>query len=212
MTTVLLTGFEPFAGDAVNPSGDAVQLVAGEWSGSETLVTAVLPVAFAGAAERIRELIGEHSPDVVIATGLAGGRSEISIERVAVNLIDARIPDNEGAQPVDAESVPGGPDARFSSLPVKAIVRDIAAAGIPSSLSTSAGTFVCNHVFSVITDAAAARAGARAGFIHVPWSETGGPEGEPTLPLSDIARALSIAVRTTLDTPGDITVVGGSLH
>jgi pyroglutamyl-peptidase len=212
VTTVLLTGFEPFAGDGVNPSGDAVQLVAAEWSGPENLVTAVLPVTFTGAAVRIRELIAEHSPEVVIASGLAGGRADISIERVAVNLIDARIPDNEGAQPVDAESVPGAPDARFSSLPVKAIARDIAAAGIRTSLSTTAGTFVCNHVFYVITDAAIRRPGMRAGFIHVPWGETGGPAGEPTLPLTDLARALSIAVRTTLDTPDDITVAGGSLH
>lgn len=212
MTTVLLTGFEPFAGDSVNPSGDAVQLVASEWDGPETLVTAVLPVSFAGAAERIGELVAEHSPEILIAAGLAGGRGEISIERIAVNLIDARIPDNDGDQPIDVRSVPGGPDARFSSLPVKAIARDIAAAGIRSSLSTTAGTFVCNHLFYVITDAASRRPGMRAGFIHVPWSETGGTEDEPTLPLTGIARALSIAVRTTLDTPEDISVAGGSLH
>ena len=212
VTTVLLTGFEPFAGDAVNPSGDAVRIIAAEWAGAETLVTAVLPVTFGAAAERMRELIAEHSPDIVIAAGLAAGRAEISIERVAVNLIDARIPDNDGAQPVDAESVPGGPDARFSSLPVKAIARDIADAGIRSSLSTTAGTFVCNHVFYVITDAASRRPGTRAGFIHVPWSENGGPKDEPALPLSEIARALSIAIRTAVDTPDDIAVAGGSLH
>ena len=127
MTTILLTGFEPFAGDAVNPSGDAVRLVASEWTGPETLVIAVLPVTFAGSAEHIERLIGEHSPDIVIATGLAGGRAEISIERVAVTLMDARIPDNDGAQPVDAPSIIGAPDARFSSLPIKAIVRDVVA-------------------------------------------------------------------------------------
>ncbi len=212
MTTVLLTGFEPFAGDGSNPSGEAVRLVAGSWAGPETLITSVLPVTFTGAAERLEALIGDHSPDIVIATGLAGGRADISVERVAVNLIDARIPDNDGWQPVDALSVAGAPEARFSSLPVKAIVRDVSAAGIRSSLSTTAGTFVCNHSFFVIADASARREGMRAGFIHVPWDEGHGPADVPTLPLRDIARALSIAVRTTLDTPADITGPGGSLH
>ena len=212
MTTVLLTGFEPFAGDSVNPSGQAIHLVAADWSGPETLITAVLPVTFDGAGQRLRALIAEHSPDVVIAAGLAGGRAEISVERVAVNLIDARIPDNDGAQPIDTPSVPGAPDARFSSLPVKAIVRDVAAAGIPSALSNSAGTFVCNHAFFVAAETAAGRPGMRAGFIHVPWASGQGSNGEPELALTDIARALSIAVRTTLDTETDLTESGGSLH
>ncbi len=138
--------------------------------------------------------------------------SEISVERVAVNLIDARIPDNDGAQPVDVASVMAAPDARFSSLPVKAIVRDVAAAGIPCSLSTTAGTFVCNHAFFVAAEAASARPGMRAGFIHVPWASGQAPIDEPTLALRDIARALAIAVRTTLDNAGDIAATGGSLH
>lgn len=212
MTTILLTGFEPFAGDAVNSSGDAVEIVASEWVGPETLVTAVLPVTFAGAAERIERLILEHSPDIVIATGLAGGRAEISIERVAVNLIDARIADNDGARPVDAPSIAGAPVARFTSLPVKAIVRDVVAAGIPSSLSTTAGTFVCNHAFFVASQVASTRDGVRTGFIHVPWATGQSPDGSPEMPLAEISRALSIAIRTTVDTPSDIAVLGGSLH
>jgi len=211
VTTVLLTGFEPFGGDASNPSGEAVRLVAAEWTGPETLVIAVLPVTFVGAAEQLAKLIEEHSPDVVIATGLAGGRSALSVERIAVNLVDARIPDNDGAQPVDEPSIDGGPTAHLTSLPAKAIVRDLAARGIPSELSHSAGTFVCNHTFYVATDAAARRGGMRAGFIHVPWDEGRGPAGSPTLPLEDIAAGLSIAVRTTLDTPADIATPGGAL-
>jgi len=211
MTTVLLTGFEPFAGDASNPSGDAVRLVAAGWTGPETLVIAVLPVTFVGAAERLAELIDEHSPDVVIATGLAGGRAALSVERIAVNLIDARIPDNDGAQPVDRPSIAGGATAHFTSLPAKAIVRDLAACGIPSELSHSAGTFVCNHTFYMAADAATRRSGMRAGFVHVPWDDGRGPAGARTLPLEDIAAGLSIAVRTTLDTPVDISAVGGAL-
>ncbi|MCR2813447.1 pyroglutamyl-peptidase I [Microbacterium sp. zg.Y1090] len=209
MSTVLLTGFEPFADAAVNPSAEAVHLAADRWEGPETLVTAVLPVTFDGAASRLRELIAEHSPGVVVAAGLAGGRRAIGIERVAVNLIDARIPDNDGAQPVDVPSVAGGPAAYFATVPVKAIVRAVASAGIPVEVSHTAGTFVCNHVMFVALDEAAHRPGLRAGFVHVPWADG---EGEPSLPLETIAAALLIAVRTALDTAGDVAMPGGTLH
>jgi pyroglutamyl-peptidase len=213
VTTVLLTGFEPFGGDAANPSGAAVGLVAERWRGPEVLITAVLPVTFAGAAERLRALIAEHRPDVVIATGLAGGRAAIGVERVAVNLIDARIPDNAGAQPVDVPSVPGAASAHFATLPVKAIAQSISAAGIPAEVSYSAGTFVCNHVFFTALEAAASR--TRAGFVHVPWSAEHAPvQDAPSLPLADIARALEIAVRVSLDGEADAGagVPGGTLH
>lgn len=211
MTTVLLTGFEPFGGDAVNPSALAVHLAAAEWDGPEVLVTAVLPVAFAGAAEALEELLDAHEPDVVIAVGLAGGRSGITVERIAVNLVDARIPDNDGDQPIDEPSLTDAPAAVFASLPVKAIVHDASAAGIPISLSMTAGTFVCNHVFFHAAVWADDR-GHRAGFIHVPWGAGQAPNGEPELPVSEIARALLIAIRTTLDIEDDVFAVGGSLH
>ena len=217
MTTALLTGFEPFAGDARNPSAEAVHLIADAWSGPEELVTAVLPTAFARSAERLAELIALHSPDVVIATGLAGGREWITPERVAVNLVDARIPDNDGEQPVDEPSLAGAPAAYFSTLPVKPIVNAIAAAGIPARPSLSAGAFVCNHVFFRLMDAVALRSengshgaaastgirtgtGMRAGFIHVPWAiGFGAPAGEPALPLEQLVTGLEIALRVTLD-------------
>ncbi|HWD63362.1 MAG TPA: pyroglutamyl-peptidase I [Humibacter sp.] len=211
MTTALLTGFEPFAGDARNPSAEAVHLVADAWNGPEELVTAVLPTAFGRSAVRLYELLAEHSPDVVIATGLAGGRAWITPERVAVNLIDARVPDNDGEQPVDEPSLPGAPAAYFSTLPVKPIVNAIAAAGIPARPSLSAGAFVCNHVFFRLMDAvtlraggdgvgAAGGAGMRAGFIHLPWAVGfGGPAEDPVLPLEDIVRGLEIALRVTFD-------------
>ncbi|MCR2827193.1 pyroglutamyl-peptidase I [Microbacterium sp. zg.Y909] len=209
MSTVLLTGFEPFADAAVNPSAEAVHLAADLWDGPETLVTDVLPVTFAGAASRLRELIATHSPDIVIASGLAGGRAAIGIERVAVNLIDARIPDNDGAQPVDEPSIPGAPAAHFSSLPVKAIAHAVAAAGIPVEVSHSAGTFVCNHAMFVALHEAARRPGMRAGFVHVPWADGG---GEPSLPLETLVQALLLTVRTALDTPTDAALPGGTLH
>lgn len=210
-TTVLLTGFEPFGGDPANPSGAAVNLVGSRWEGPQVLVTAVLPVTFAGAPTRLRELLDEHRPDVVIAVGLAGGRTAIGVERVALNLMDARIPDNAGDQPVDTPSVPGAPTARFATLPVKEIARRIAGAGIPAEVSYSAGTFVCNHVFFSALEFAAS--GTRAGFVHVPWSCEHAPSADaPRMPLSDIARALEIAVRTSLDVASDAAVPGGTLH
>ncbi|MDF2918945.1 MAG: pyroglutamyl-peptidase [Microbacterium sp.] len=210
MTTVLLTGFEPFAGDATNPSGDAVNLVADNWTGPENLVMAVLPVTFHGARLQLLELIVEHSPDVIIATGLAGGRTGIAVERVALNLKDARIPDNSGEQPVDEPSVRHAPDAHFATLPVKAIAADIMAAGIPASVSYSAGTFVCNHVMFTALDGG--EPGDRAaGFIHVPYATENAPEGQPSLPLSDIAQALRIAIRTSLDTEVDHSYAAGSI-
>jgi pyroglutamyl-peptidase len=220
MTTVLLTGFEPFGGDAVNPSGDAVRAVADGWEGAEALVVDVLPVTFAGAAARLRELIDTHRPDVVIATGLAGGRAAVGVERVAVNLADARIPDNAGDQPVDAPSIAGAPAAAFATLPVKAIAAAIRAAGIPAEVSHTAGTFVCNHVFFTALDAVAAT--VPAGFLHVPWADGQAAAGIPALPAADIAEALTIAVRTTLDAltaasgsgarVGGIPLLGGTLH
>lgn len=209
--TILLTGFEPFGSDAVNPSADAVRLVGSRWSDSEPLVTEVLPVTFRGSVARLAELIGQHHPHVVIATGLAGGRSRISIERVGVNLMDARIPDNDGEQPIDEPSLPGAPAAVFSSLPVKAIVRDIAAAGIAVDASLTAGSYVCNHVL-VHAASWAEQTGARAGFIHLPWASGQAPDGEPELPLEQSARAVEIAIRTTLEAEGDITAVGGALY
>ena len=208
---MLLTGFEPFGADAVNPSGEAVSVVAERWGGPEVLVTAVLPVTFEGAAQRLRELLSEHRPDIVIASGLAGGRDAIGVERIAVNLLDARIPDNDGAQPVDVPSIPGAPSAYFATLPVKAIARRVSDAGIPAEVSHSAGTFVCNHVFFTALEAAAS--GTRGGFIHVPWSAEHAPAPDTAvLPLADIVRALEIAVRTSLDVPVDSSIPAGALH
>jgi pyroglutamyl-peptidase len=211
MITVLLTGFEPFGGDAANPSGDAVRAVAERWSGPAELITAVLPVTFADAGARMRELIAAHDPDIVIASGLAGNRAAVSVERVAVNLVDARIPDNAGAQPIDEPSAPSAPAGYFATLPVKAIAAAVGDAGIPAALSHSAGTFVCNHVMFAALDEASGRDGVRAGFIHVPWDAASAPRGAPSLPLADITRALEVAVLTSIRTSGDLPVVGGAV-
>lgn len=206
---MLLTGFEPFGGDRTNPSGEAVHLVSARWGGPEELVTAVLPVTFGGAAARLRELIAAHEPQVILGCGLAGGRERVGVERIAVNLRDARIPDNAGAQPGDEPSVPGGPAAYFATIPVKAIVRAIAAAGVPVELSYSAGTFVCNDVFFTARDAAPS---ARVGFIHIPWATGAAPPGAASFPLDALVRAVEIAVRVALDTAQDDREPAGTLH
>lgn len=166
-------------------------------------MTAVLPVTFADAAAMLLALVEEHRPRLVVATGLADGRDAVTPERVAVNLADARIPDNAGAQPLDEPVVPGAPTAYFSTLPVKAIGAALTEAGHPVALSHSAGTFVCNHVFFALMHHLAGRDGPPAGFVHLPSAAV--------LPLDDQGDALRVVVRTALDVPEDLPLRGGAI-
>lgn len=188
MRTILLTGFEAFGGDSRNPSADAVSAVAASYDGPERLIIATLPVSFAGSALRLRSLIDEHDPDAVIATGLAGGSDRVAVERVGINLMDARIADNDGARPIDQPCEPDGPAARFATAPVKRMVAALDEEGIPARASLSAGTYVCNHV--LYTALGAVRATVPAGFVHVPWSMSAAPADAPSLPDDVIARAV----------------------
>jgi pyroglutamyl-peptidase len=199
MTTVLLTGFEPFAGAASNSSWDAVERAAELWDGDAELVIELLPVTFAGASTAIRQLIASRSPDLVLSVGLADGRAAITPERVAINMEDARIPDNAGDQPSERPVADGGPTAYFSRLPVRAIAESIRAAGIPSAVSDTAGTYVCNSLMyrelHELRDS-----GVMVGFVHVPCSPAlaaGTPN--PWLEVDDIARALVIALQVSLE-------------
>ena len=198
MARVLLTGFDPFGDAAINPSWDAVELVASTWFHSAELVTRRLPVTFGSAGRRLTEHVVAHTPDVVIAVGVAEGRAAVTPERVAINLRDARIPDNVGRQPVETPSIQGAPAAYFSTLPVTRIVSALRQAGIPSEASLTAGTYVCNDAFFALQHSLKGL-GVASGFIHVPAT----PEMElgpdvPTLPLGEIARALRIARETAL--------------
>lgn len=208
---ILVTGFEPFGGDTVNASEEAVRALAASWTGPEELVTEVLPVVFdevRSADGRLLRLLDEHLPDVVVAVGLAAGITQVRVERVAINLMDAPIPDNGGGRPVDAPVADGGPAARFATLPVKAAAAAVRAAGIPAGVSYSAGTYVCNASFYALQHALAERPHVVSGFVHVPRTtqEVGGevagselPDGgEPHLPLEDLVRALDIVVRTAV--------------
>ena len=214
MKTVLLTGFEPFAGAAINPSWEAVRQLDG-WSGDGFIVVArELPCVFGDAAEALRGFVDALRPDLVIAVGQAGGRPEISVERIAINVDDARIPDNAGRQPVDVPIVADGPAAWFTTLPIKAIVAAIRARGIKAGVSQTAGTFVCNHLFYALMHHLRGQA-VKAGFIHVPFlpeQAAAWPEPAPAMTLEDIVTALRVAVEVALSTDADVLEAGGATH
>ena len=168
MKTVLLTGFEPFNGAAINPAWEAVRALDG-WHGNGFQVHArQLPCVFGLSTRLLLDAIEECKPDVVIAVGQAGGRADITVERIAINVDDAPIPDNAGWQPQDATIVSAGPAAYFATLPIKAMVQAIRASGVAASVSQTAGTFVCNHVFYGLMHFTH-ELPLQAGFIHVPF-------------------------------------------
>lgn len=142
---VLITGFDPFGGEKINPSFEAVKKIQDKVSGAE-IIKAQIPTVFKKSIEEVERLITTHEPDVVICVGQAGGRFDITVERVAINIDDARIEDNEGNQPVDKKVFRDGENAYFSNLPIKAMVSEMKNNNIPASLSNTAGTFVCNHI------------------------------------------------------------------
>jgi pyroglutamyl-peptidase len=223
MKTVLLTGFEPFDSDCINPSWEAVRSLDG-WrcelpDGDAALVHARrIPCVFGAALRSLDQAIDELRPQLVLAIGQAGGRSEITPERVAINIDDGRICDNAGCRPIDLPVVEGAPAAYFSTLPIKALVHELRAAGIPASVSNSAGTFVCNHLFFGLMHRLATRpaaGGTRAGFIHIPLMPEQAarlPGALPSLALETVVAALRIAVRTALSVREDIRESGGALH
>ena len=212
MRTVLLTGFEPFDQDLVNPSWEAVRQLNGvQLSADVQIVARLLPCAFATSEECLTQLIAELRPAMVIATGLGPGRSDISIERVAINVNDARIPDNLGEQPVDTAVVADGPAAYFSTLPIKAMVKAVREAGIAASVSQTAGTFVCNQVFYLLQHALAGTR-IRSGFVHVPYlPEQVATTGQASMPLASIVEGLRVAVMAAWATQVDVVEAGGQV-
>ena len=224
MRTVLLTGLEPFESEPINPSWEAVRALDGVRIGNgpddldaATIVARQLPCVFGAANDALADLVDAINPVLVIAVGQAGGRPEMSVERVAINVDDARIADNAGAQPVDTRIAEEGPAAYFSSLPIKAIVRDMRAAGVPASVSQTAGTFVCNHVFYGLMHLLATQgvpAGIRGGFIHIPYlpEQAARHPGQPSLSLALMIEGIRCAVTTALATTNDIREQGGQTH
>lgn len=208
---VLLTGFDAFGGSAVNPSWLAVQALDGETLMGHRLVAARLPTAFAGSLLELARLRRLHKPALVVCVGQAGGRNALSLERIAINVNDASIADNTGAQPVDLPVVVDGPAAYFSTLPIKAMLQALQQAGIAAEVSQTAGTFVCNHVFYGLMHALARQRSAsrtRGGFIHVPYLPG---QGLPCMPLEEMVRGLRIAIEYALATAHDIAHGAGQV-
>lgn len=208
---VLLTGFAPFGGEQVNPSWQAVRALDGAMIEGHRVVAIELPTEFDASLPVLWKALRKTEPRVAIAVGLAGGREGISLERVAVNLVDARIPDNSGAQPIDVPVLRGGHAAFFTTLPVKAALLALREVGISAHLSQTAGTYVCNQVFYALMHALRRRRNTRAGFVHIPWSpEQAAAHGQPGMPLDQVRRALEIIVHTALTTPRDVHMAGGA--
>jgi pyroglutamyl-peptidase len=214
---ILLTGFEPFGGGSVNPSWLVAQHLAGVDLAGEQLQAVQLPCVFGLSAQRLVQALAQHQPDVVLALGLAQGREGISIERVAINVDDARIPDNAGQQPIDTPVVSGGPAAYFSTLPIKRLAQGLQQAGHAAHISQTAGTFVCNHVFFTMQHHLRGQH-VMSGFVHLPaLPEQAARAGRPTPPsmalaaqVAAVQKLLQLCVAHASD--GDVRVSGGAIH
>lgn len=209
----LVTGFEPFDRDRVNPSLEAVRRLPARLAGLN-IATRVLPTAFGSSLAALEDAVLSTAPDIVLCLGLAGGRAALSLERVAINLDDARIPDNDGGQPVDRPVVAGGPAAYFATLPIKAAAAALRAAGLPAIVSNTAGTFVCNHVFYGLMHLAATRwPQMRGGFLHLPFlpEQAARQENAPSMALDDIVRGVAIVLETAATRRVDIAAAEGAI-
>lgn len=211
---ILLTGFDPFGGETINPSWEAARALHGRRIGGHRVEARLLPTEFAASLRVLRAAVRETAPAILLGVGQAGGRDRLSIERVAINLQDARIPDNAGAQPVDVPVIDGGPAAYFSTLPVKAMLAALQDHGLPAELSHTAGTYVCNHIAYAMLHLAAKRRGARAGFVHIPYlpEQAARLPGRPSMALKDVVRGLEIALRTATARRQDDASSGGATH
>lgn len=210
--TTLVTGFEPFDGDALNPSWLIAQALQGRRVRGTRVQAVQLPCTFAGALPALQHALRVYRPVLVLALGQAG-RTAISLERVAINVNDARIPDNAGVQPIDEAVRRGAPAAYFSTLPIKAMAAALQAAGIAAEVSQTAGTFVCNHVFYGLMHALRRRPGVRGGFVHVPMlPEQAVSRGNgPGMPLDVMTTGVHLALKTALAVRRDRRLVGGAL-
>lgn len=210
---VLVTGFDPFGGERLNPSWQVCTQLPRMIAGLR-VETCKVPCEFRRSIEVVAEAIERHRPSLVICLGQAGGRAHLSVERLAINVDDARASDNAGAAPIDEPIAAGGPPAYFATLPIKAMVAAMHAAGVPAEVSNSAGTYVCNHLmYGVLHFIAASGAGARAGFIHVPYAEQQvlDKPGIAAMAVSTIARGVEAAIAAAAENRADLKVSGGAL-
>lgn len=212
---ILVSAFDPFGGEAVNPALEAVKLLPSTLAGAE-IDTVEIPTVFHTSADVLKKKIKEVNPDVVFCIGQAGGRFALTPERVAINVDDARIPDNEGNQPIDIPIQPDGETAYFTQLPVKAMVESMKKAGLPASVSNSAGTFVCNHImYQVLYMIDREFPDMLGGFMHVPYipQQVTDKPSQPSMSLQDIARGIEAAIEAIVHYgKQDLKQVGGTIH
>ena len=210
---VLITGFDPFGGEKVNPALEAVKALPDNIAGAE-VIKIEIPTVFRKSLERIEENIIKHNPDIVISVGQAGVRFGVTPERVAINIDDARIEDNEKNQPLDITIFEDGENSYFSNLPIKAMVKEMKENGIPSAVSNTAGTFVCNHVmYGILYMIDKKYPGVKGGFIHVPYTPAqviDKPE-KPSMSVNDIAKGLELCIKAAVENNEDIKVIGGTI-
>lgn len=213
--TILLTGFAPFGGESQNPSWDAVKQLQGFTPDDETQVQTIeLPCVFHESLKMLRQAIQQLDPVLVIAVGQAGGRSAMSLEKVAINYQDARIADNAGQQPTGEAVMPGEATAYFATLPLKAIVQALRGQGIPAEISFSAGTFVCNHVFYGLMQALEHQPQVKAGFIHIPYApeQAARHPGSASMAISMVVKALQLVIEQSLLQQEDVLLCAGTLN
>ena len=211
---VLVTGFDPFGGESINPAWEAVKVIKDEIAGAE-IVKMQIPTVVGKSIAKIHDKMVEINPDIVIAVGQAGGRFGVTPERVAINVTDARIPDNEGNQPIDEPIFADGDAAYFSNLPVKAMVQEIKNAGYPTSLSNTAGTYICNHVmYGILYYIQKEFPNVRGGFIHVPFaaSQVVNKPNTPSMAIADSTAAIEAAIKAAVEHQADIKAIGGETH
>lgn len=213
---ILITGFDPFGGESKNPSWEAVRTLPDTIAGAE-IIKLEIPTVFGRSAEVLRTAVIEHDPDVIISVGQAGGRLSVNPERIAINVDDGRIPDNDGYQPIDTPIHEDGPDAYFTSLPIKAMVTAMRKAGIPSQVSNTAGTYVCNHImYQILYLIAHEFPGKSGGFVHVPYApqQVVNQPPQPSMGIDDMATALEAGLEAVVAYNGkpDERTVGGAIH
>lgn len=212
---LLLTAFDPFGGEPVNPALEAVKLTADQ-IGEVEVVKLEVPTVFRKSITIVAEAIEREQPDAVLCVGQAGGRYDLTPERVAINLDDARIKDNEGNQPIDTPIFEDGEPAYFATLPIKAMVQYIRKAGIPASISNTAGTFVCNHLmYGVLYTLAKKYPGVRGGFMHVPFIPSqviNRSAPAPSLSIELIAKGIEAGIRAIVEYDKDLVTAEGKTH
>ncbi|EMA6344908.1 pyroglutamyl-peptidase I [Bacillus cytotoxicus] len=215
MKTVLLTGFDPFGGEKMNPAWEVVKALHEKEGNGYKVISKQIPTVFHKSIEQLESYIDEFNPELIICIGQAGGRADITVERVAINVDDARIPDNEDYQPIDVPIIEGGPVAYWSTLPIKAIVKKLREEGIPASVSQTAGTFVCNHLFyGLMHQLATKNKNTRGGFVHIPFlpEQASLHVNQPSMSISTIIAGIQLLIEVALQVEKDIVECGGTTH